>query len=524
MTMTKLSLFVHILFTADIALLLTGVLLVRNVWRPISETLSGMTGISIPWMHVIFLLTVFFLLVGLYFLAGDIGHIAAGTPIAAGRLATAGLIAVLILANAAIIPIILRVGIMGYVPFVTRMCKVVLRPEKDYVLPDLLRCSDGTQVADQKAWMDKRRPEIRTLFEKEVYGRVPDAELVLDSALVSVEKNALNGLALRKEVVLQFESGERQLNLNVLMYIPADREGPAPAFVGLNFYGNHTIHADPGITVGREPVDTERPFSDLPDRTITEKRGSRATHWPVDRILKRGYALITLYYYDVDPDFDDGFQNGVHPLFYRPGQRHPAPDEWGSIAAWAWGLSRIMDYLETDGDVDHTRVAVMGHSRLGKAALWAGARDERFAMVVSNNSGCMGAALSRRKYGETIADITAMFPHWFCGNFTQYAGREDELPVDQHMLIALVAPRPVYIASAELDLWADPEGEFLAALAASDVYRLLGEDGLAVDAQPPLHEPVMNTVGYHVRSGIHWVTDYDWKRFLDFADMHLKGE
>ena len=367
-----------------------------------------------------------------------------------------------------------------------------------YVLPDPL---EGVTKAEQ--WPAQRVALMR-LLERHVYGRMPGrpARMRISRA---ADPKALGGLATRKEVVIRFGEESDAPSMRVLIYVPNEREGPAPAFLGLNFWGNHTIWPDAGIT--KNPA-TRR----------TRPRGSRKGRWPVQKIVARGYALATVYYGDIDPDEHDGFTNGVHPLFPMATDGKRDDDAWASICAWAWGLSRAMDELVQDKDIDGGRVAVLGHSRLGKTALWAGACDERFKLVISNNSGCGGAALSRRGFGETVAQINASFPHWFCDRFKTYNGDEGALPVDQHTLIACIAPRACLVSSAEGDRWADPRGEFLSTLAADPVYRLLATEGLPAKEMPKPGNASLGRLGYHIRPGRHDVTDADWMVFLSFAD------
>lgn len=390
-----------------------------------------------------------------------------------------------------------------------------------YTLPDALVMSDGAKVTDARTWRSRRRSEVLELFRTHVYGRSPigrPANMLFE--VFDLDRKALGGLATRKQVAVRFTGKRDGPTMDVLVYLPNAAEKATPTFVILNFGGNHTIHSDPAIKLSGSWM---RPGSGVVNNRATEEsRGKSSSRFPVEHILRRGYGLATIYYGDIDPDYHDGFKNGVHPAFDKLSDGGRASDAWGSIGAWAWGLSRAMDYFEADAEIDHSKVAVLGHSRLGKTALWAGARDERFAIVISNNSGCGGAALSRRRFGETVQRINTSFPHWFCGNFRKYNGKEDDLPVDQHMLIALIAPRPAYVASADEDLWADPRGEFLACKQAEPVYRLLGEDGLGANQMPALGQPVRGgTIGYHIRSGRHALTEYDWQQYMDFADVHF---
>ena len=392
-----------------------------------------------------------------------------------------------------------------------------------YTLPNPLITETGDSVLSVHMWQKVRRPELIRLFEESVYGKNPTNQLRTVFSIISVDNSALNGLATRKQIQIKLGKGKKELILNLLIYLPNNSSIPVPAFLGFNFYGNQTINKDTDIIITKAWVHNNKKFGITKNIATPASRGVREHRWSVPLILEHGYALATVYYGDIDPDYDDGFQNGIHPLFYKKGQNKPTPDEWGSIGAWAMGYSLALDYLTKDQKIDGDKVVAMGHSRLGKAALWAGALNPRFALVISNESGCGGAALSRRRFGETVKRINSSFPHWFCENFKKYNDNEDALPVDQHELIALIAPRPVYVTAAEEDQWADPEGMFQACKHASPVFELFGEKGIPDDALMITGKPVNEgTIWFHQRSGKHDVTDYDWKQFIKFADRYLK--
>jgi len=389
-----------------------------------------------------------------------------------------------------------------------------------YVLPPVLETTSGEKVTDVETWATVRRPEILKLFKDHVYGHIPSSDIKVEYWTIDRKEDALDGTAVRDEVVITLSGSGNKIELNLLVYLPQNPEGPVPLFLGLNFYGNHTITPESDVQMPAAWMRNNENFGIRDHRSHNGIRSVRQSRWQVENIIRRGYGLATIYYGDIDPDIHDGFKNGAHSLFGE-GEAKRNDNSWGSISAWAWGLSRALDYLTTDERIDDDKIAVIGHSRLGKTSLWAGALDSRFALVISNDSGCGGAALSRRAYGETVKRITTSFPHWFCAKFSEYGGKEENLPVDQHLLIALMAPRPVYVASAAEDRWADPKGEFLAAKHASPAWELYGLNGLPADEMPGLNSPATGFVGYHIRSGGHDVTAYDWEQYLNFADRHF---
>nr|AEW47971.1 GHF2 protein [uncultured bacterium H1_5] len=389
-----------------------------------------------------------------------------------------------------------------------------------YTLPEILVAQNGRKIRNLKQWEKIRKPEILRLFQQEVFGKIPGK---LEISEVIVHENngeALGGLAVRKQLDLIFRRNNQEISVGLLIYLPKT-DAKVPVFLGYNFMGNHTILNDPDIRLSQSWIHDNPSLGVIHNQITEQSRGVQDNRWHVEKIIKAGYGLATVYYGDIDPDKND-FLDGIHPLFYNSGQENPASDEWGAIAAWSWGLSRVMDYLEKDEQVNAKQVIVIGHSRLGKTAIWAAASDPRFAACISNDSGCMGAALSKRIFGETVGVINSSFPHWFCGNFKKYNGREDELPVDQHLLLATIAPRPLYVASATEDLWADPKGEFLSAKLVSKVYLLYGLKGLAVDEMPKPDSPVSGVVSYHIRTGKHDITGYDWEQYIRFADEQVK--
>lgn len=373
----------------------------------------------------------------------------------------------------------------------------------EYDLPDPLLCLDGTRVATVEEWENHRRPELISLLETYMYGHAPAPDAGFKWKVVKTDTNYRNGKAIRRDVILHLTAEGPDVPLCIVVPKAGKKGTKHPVFFGLSFHENDSIWG------------SER----------------AAASWQPDTLLAHGYGLVTFRYTDAELDkASDHFKSStLHKHFYQKGQNVPMPDEWAAVGCWAWTISRAMDYLETDNLVDASRVALLGHSRLGKAVLWTGAIDQRFKVVFPVNSGCCGAALSRRCFGETVECVNEFSHQWFCGNYRQFSHRENDMPFDQHEVIALIAPRPVYIASAEDDQWADPRGEFLGAKGAEPVYNLYGLSGIVNDeAQAQTEMPAVDTpaaagtIGYHYRKGPHAVLPYDWKQFIKFADKYLK--
>jgi hypothetical protein len=385
-----------------------------------------------------------------------------------------------------------------------------------YQLPDPLTLADGKPVRDAKTWTGKRRPEIVKLFEENQYGRSPGRPAEMNFDVFEKGAPAFDGKGIRRQVTISFSKDKSGPKMDLLEYVPAAAKKPVPLLLNISFTANSNTVKDPGVKVGE--------IWGRDHKKVPANQGPAFGSVNVTRLLDAGFGFATFYYGDVDPDFLGGVPMGVRALYLKPGQTEPAPDEWGAIAAWAWGISRAIDYLETDHAVDAKRVAITGVSRLGKTVMWAGAHDPRVALVIASCSGEGGAALSRRNYGETIAHLTAptRYPYQFAGNYGKYAQHVEQFPVDANLLVALMAPRPVLLQTGSTDLWSDPKGEFLAAVAADPVYKLLGKRGLETDEIPKAGQPILHDIGYLMHEGGHGTIPSDWDTYLQFLEMHLR--
>lgn len=384
-----------------------------------------------------------------------------------------------------------------------------------YTLPDPLRLPDGKAVRDAKTWYNERRPQIVRLFEENQFGRSPELPSDLPYDTFDTGTPAFDGKAIRKQTTIYFSRDKNGPKMDLLVYVPAEAHKPVPLLLNIGFSANSVTVNDPGVKEGE--------VWNRDHKRVPAKQGMAIGRVNVIPLVDAGFGFATVYYGDIDPDFEGGLPFGVRALYLKPGQTQPAPDEWGAIAAWGWGLSRALDYLEKDPGIDAKRVALYGASRLGKTVLWAGARDTRFAAVIACCSGEGGAALSRRNSGETIAHLVApgRFPYQFCANYAKHAPHPDQSPVDANMLVALMAPRPLLLQTGDTDYWSDPKGEFLAEKAAGPVYTLLGKLGLDTNDWPAAGVLIMHTLAYYMHAGGHGTLPGDWPIFIKFLQLQL---
>jgi hypothetical protein len=383
-------------------------------------------------------------------------------------------------------------------------------------LPDPLVMLSGKRVTSKEAWLSKRRPELKALIQHYMYGYLPPPEKIT-AKVEHEDKKAFGGKATLKEIAISFGPPETPA-IHLLLVVPNHRKGPAPVFVGMNFCGNHALVDDPKVRLPTAWMYPQYPGV-VANKATDAGRGKQTDVWALEQSIDRGYAVATFYNGDIDPDRKEE-RGGVRP-FINAGKA--GPNEWATIAAWAWGIQRAVDYLVTDGELDAKRIAVVGHSRLGKTALLAAAFDDRIALAIPHQAGCGGSGPSRSKNpkAETVKRINTSFPHWFDGSFKEFNDQVERLPFDQHSLVAVVAPRPVLFSNAIEDEWANPSGQFDILKAATPVYKLLGVDGLTADKMPEPGKLLDSRLGFYMRAGKHSMTTDDWKVFLDFADRHF---
>ncbi|MBV9123463.1 MAG: acetylxylan esterase, partial [Planctomycetes bacterium] len=386
-------------------------------------------------------------------------------------------------------------------------------------LPDPLVMFDGRHVTTREQWFQQRRPELKALFQYYMYGFLPPAPARVEAKVAHQDPHAFSGKATLKEIALSWGPPDSP-QIHLLLVVPNHRSGPAPVFVGLNFCGNHALVKDPAVAL---PTGWIYPGPGVQDNHATEAgRGAQIDVWALEQSIDRGYAVATFYNGDIEPDVAKT-SSGIRAYDFQKGLVQPGPHAWGAIAAWAWGLQRAIDYLVTDKDIARDRIAVVGHSRLGKAAIVAAAFDERISLAIPHQAGCGGTSPSRGKVGESVKQINDHFPHWFDATFKEFNDQPDRLPFDQNCLVALAAPRPVLFTNATEDTWSNPEGQFQVLQAADPVYRFLGVGGLEARTMPKPEHLIDSRLGYYLRPGKHSMTRGDWKVFLDYADKYLNS-
>ena len=362
-----------------------------------------------------------------------------------------------------------------------------------YTLPEALKTKQGKIIKSSKSWEKIRRPEVLDLFAENIYGQMPKDFDEIKFSLKNEDRNSMDGKAHLKEVLIEVFRDQKRVAINLTLFIPNNAKSPSPAFLLIN---------------------------NRPKENTDPTRSIKSEFWPAEVLIENGYAIAAIHVSDMAPDNKNEFMNGVLQLYP---EQLSADNGMRAIGAWGWGASRVMDYFETDPQIDSKRVAITGHSRGGKASLWTAANDQRFALCISNCSGNTGAALARRQFGERVKVINTAFPHWFNTNYKKYNDHEELLPVDQHMLISLISPRPVYATNASEDLWADPKGTFLSLKNAEDVYALYNLKSKLPGVPPGLNTPLIDSpLAYHNREGKHDLTVYDWEQFIRFADAYYQ--
>ncbi|HZR18903.1 MAG TPA: acetylxylan esterase [Verrucomicrobiae bacterium] len=387
-------------------------------------------------------------------------------------------------------------------------------------MPDPLVTFGGEPVRSETDWSRHRRPELERLFAHYMYGPIPSAVGKVRSKVVGQYTDFLLGKATLK--LVELETGpDNAPRINLMLVVPNERKGRVPVFLALNFCGNQALTDDPRVPIRQEWVPTS--CKGCSNNAPTEaSRGAQSADWPLAEIIGRGYALAAFYHGDVDSDRAD-VSDGLYAYLAKDDESRNMPANRGTLAAWAWGFERCVDYLTTDRAIDPKRIAAVGHSRNGKAALLAAAFDERIAIAFPHQAGYGGSAPSRGKVGESVKAINEHFPHWFNAAFKQFNDAPERLPFDQNCLVALCAPRAVLFSAAQEDQWANPAGQFQVLQAAEGVYRLLGAPGLGVEQMPGLRQLVGHRLGYYIREGKHSMTADDWRVFMNFADRQWTG-